>query len=114
MSSHFVTLLLVAFPFDHNHVMWPSYVNKLFVHYNEQLLERHWVGLLDCLLPCYYVTSQASLCTARNGCSGIQWYELFDGQSSCLQQKNGKSASRCGSFSPCCLPIISVFWRTSD
>jgi hypothetical protein len=31
---------LVVPPFDHNYVMWPSYVNKLFVHYNEQLLER--------------------------------------------------------------------------
>lgn len=26
--------------FDHNYVMWPSYVQKLFVHYNEQLLAR--------------------------------------------------------------------------
>uniref|UniRef100_A0A383VR28 PROP1-like PPR domain-containing protein n=1 Tax=Tetradesmus obliquus TaxID=3088 RepID=A0A383VR28_TETOB len=31
---------LVVPPFDHNYVMWPSYVAKLFVHYNEQLLER--------------------------------------------------------------------------
>jgi hypothetical protein len=35
---------LVVPPFDHNYVMWPSYVNKLFVHYNEQLLERQ-VGI---------------------------------------------------------------------
>jgi hypothetical protein len=36
---------LVVPPFDHNYVMWPSYVNKLFVHYNEQLLERQ-VGVI--------------------------------------------------------------------
>lgn len=31
---------LIVPPFDHNYVMWPSYVQKLFVHYNEQLLAR--------------------------------------------------------------------------
>lgn len=31
---------LIVPPFDPNYVMWPSYVQKLFVHYNEQLLAR--------------------------------------------------------------------------
>lgn len=39
---------LIVPPFDHNYVMWPSYVDKLFVHYNEQLLARQ-VGASGCL-----------------------------------------------------------------
>lgn len=31
---------LIVPSFDHNYVMWPSYVEKLYVHYNEQLLAR--------------------------------------------------------------------------
>lgn len=31
---------LIVPPFDHNYVMWPSYVEKLYVHYNEQLIAR--------------------------------------------------------------------------
>lgn len=31
---------LIVPAFDHNYVMWPSYVEKLHVHYNEQLLAR--------------------------------------------------------------------------
>jgi len=31
---------LVVQPYDHNYVMWPSYVEKQYVHYNEQLLAR--------------------------------------------------------------------------
>jgi len=36
---------LIVPPFDHNYVMWPSYVEKLHVHYSEQLLARQ-VGTL--------------------------------------------------------------------
>lgn len=38
---------LIVPPFDSNYVMWPSYVEKLHVHYNEQLLARQvrgWMG----------------------------------------------------------------------
>lgn len=39
---------LIVPPFDHNYVMWPIYVEKLYVHYNEQLLARQVGGWWRC------------------------------------------------------------------
>lgn len=41
---------LIVPPFDHNYVMWPSYVEKLYVHYNEQLLARQVITRFSVLV----------------------------------------------------------------
>jgi hypothetical protein len=49
---------LIVPAFDHNYVMWPSYVEKLYVHYNEQLLARQ----VGCQSGC---AGHATACLSR-------------------------------------------------